>query len=58
MNTNIVLKMAQPTSLEVQKKKKKFGPQGPGVNEVSFRSRPHHNMHCTLGVDIGATGPL
>jgi hypothetical protein len=30
---------------------------GPGVNEVSFRARPHHNVHNTLGVDIGATGP-
>jgi hypothetical protein len=27
------------------------------VNEVSFRARPHHNMHSTLGVDAGATGP-
>jgi hypothetical protein len=25
--------------------------QGPGVNEVSFRTRPHHNVHHTLGVD-------
>jgi hypothetical protein len=24
--------------------------QGPGMNEVSFRARPHHNMHRTLGV--------
>jgi hypothetical protein len=24
--------------------------QGPGVNEVSFRARPHHNVHHTLGV--------
>jgi hypothetical protein len=24
--------------------------KGPGVNEVSFRARPHHNMHRTLGV--------
>jgi hypothetical protein len=22
---------------------------GPGVNKVSFRARPHHNVHCTLG---------
>jgi hypothetical protein len=28
------------------------------VNEVSFRARPHHSMHRTLGVDAGATGPL
>jgi hypothetical protein len=27
------------------------------VNEVSFRARPHHNVHNTLGVDIGAIGP-
>jgi hypothetical protein len=27
------------------------------VNEVSFCARPHHNVHSTLGVDIGATGP-
>jgi hypothetical protein len=27
------------------------------MNEVSFRARPHHNVHSTLGVDIGATGP-
>jgi hypothetical protein len=27
------------------------------VNEVSFRARPHHNVHNTLGVDVGATGP-
>jgi hypothetical protein len=27
------------------------------VNEVSFRTRPHHNVHSTLGVDSGATGP-
>jgi hypothetical protein len=25
--------------------------QGPGVNEVSFHTRPHHNVHSTLGVD-------
>jgi hypothetical protein len=31
--------------------------RGPGVNEVSFRARPHHNVHSTLGVDTGATGP-
>jgi hypothetical protein len=29
----------------------------PGVNEVSFRARPHHNVHSTLGVDTGAIGP-
>jgi hypothetical protein len=27
------------------------------VNEVSFRARPHHNVHNTLGVDTGAIGP-
>jgi hypothetical protein len=31
---------------------------GPGVNEVSFRARPHLSVHRTLGVDTGATGPL
>jgi hypothetical protein len=41
------------------KKKKNSGSRrrGPGVNEVSFRARPHHNVHGTLGVDAGATGP-
>jgi hypothetical protein len=27
--------------------------KGPGVNEVSFRARPYHNVHRTLGVDTG-----
>jgi hypothetical protein len=27
------------------------------VNEVSFRARPHHRVHRTLGVDARATGP-
>jgi hypothetical protein len=27
------------------------------MNEVSFRTRPHHNVHNTLGVDTGTTGP-
>jgi hypothetical protein len=31
--------------------------RGPGMNEVSFRARPHHNVHITLGVDTGAIGP-
>jgi hypothetical protein len=31
---------------------------GSSVNEVSFRARPYHNMHRTLGVDTGATGPF
>jgi hypothetical protein len=43
---------------EGQKKKKNSGSTEPGVNEVSFRARPHHNVHGTLGVDTGATGPL
>jgi hypothetical protein len=30
----------------------------PGVNEVSFRARPHHNVHRILGVDMGATDPF
>jgi hypothetical protein len=25
---------------------------GPGVNEVSFCKRPHHNVHSTLGVSL------
>jgi hypothetical protein len=33
------------------------GLEGPGVNEVSFRARPHHRVHRTLGVDARATGP-
>jgi hypothetical protein len=37
--------------LKKKKKKKNSGPKGPGVNEMSFRARPHHNVHCTLGVD-------
>jgi hypothetical protein len=32
--------------------------EGPGVNEVSFRARPHHSVHHTLGVDTGAIDPL
>jgi hypothetical protein len=23
----------------------------PGMNEASFRTRPHHNVHRTMGVD-------
>jgi hypothetical protein len=41
-----------------KKKKKELRVEGPGVNEVSFRARPHHSVHRTLGVDVGATGPL
>jgi hypothetical protein len=40
-----------------KKKKNSRSKRGPGVNEVSFRARPHHNVHSTLGVDTGATGP-
>jgi hypothetical protein len=47
-----------------QKKKKKRNSRtiGPGVNEVSFRARPHRSVHSTLGVGtlgvgIGATDP-
>jgi hypothetical protein len=29
----------------------------PGVNEVSFRARPYHNVHSTLEVDTRATCP-
>jgi hypothetical protein len=39
------------------KRRKTLGPEGPGVNEVSFCARPHHNVHRTLGVDAGTTGP-
>jgi hypothetical protein len=34
---------------------KNSGSKGPGVNEVSFRARPHHKVHRTLEVDAGAT---
>jgi hypothetical protein len=32
-------------------KKEELRVQGPGVNEVSFRARPHHNVHRTLGCE-------
>jgi hypothetical protein len=31
--------------------------RGPDVDKVSFHARPDHNVHSTLGVDTGATGP-
>jgi hypothetical protein len=31
---------------------------GPGVNEVSFRARPHCNVYRTLEIDTVATGPF
>ena len=34
-----------------KKKKNSRSKGGPSVNEVSFRTRPHHNAHNTLGVD-------
>jgi hypothetical protein len=36
---------------EEERRRRTPGPGGPGVNEVSFRARPHHNVHRTLGVD-------
>jgi chloramphenicol 3-O-phosphotransferase len=41
----------------MQRREEELWAQRPGVNEVSFRARPHHSMHYTLGVDIGATSP-
>jgi hypothetical protein len=41
-------------SKKKKKKKKKKNSRskgGPGVNEVSFRTRPHHNVHNTLEID-------
>jgi hypothetical protein len=35
-----------------KKKKKNSRPHGPGMNEVSFRARPHHNMHCTSQITL------
>jgi hypothetical protein len=49
------------TQIHIRRRRRRtLGPtvQGPGVNEVSFRTRPHHNVHHTLGVDTGATSPL
>jgi hypothetical protein len=34
-----------------KKKKNSMSKGGPGMNEVSFRARPHRNAHNTLGVD-------
>jgi hypothetical protein len=42
---------------QYKKRKRTPGLEGPGVNEVSFRSRPHHRVYRTLGVDARATGP-
>jgi hypothetical protein len=53
-----ILKFKRVVSVYFKKKKKNSGSNGePGVNEVSFCARPHHNVHNTLGVDIGATSP-
>jgi hypothetical protein len=41
-----------------QEEEEELRVQGPGVNEVSFRARPHHGVHRTLGVDARATGLL
>jgi hypothetical protein len=43
---------------EEEEEEEELRVQGPSVNEVSFRARPHHNVHRILGVDTGATGPL
>jgi hypothetical protein len=43
--------------LEEEEEEELWVQRGPGVNEVSFRTRPHHNAHSTLGVDTGATDP-
>ena len=51
LNTNIVF-----VSEEEEEEELRVG--WPGVNEVSFRARPHYNVQRTLGVDAGATGPL
>jgi hypothetical protein len=32
----------------LKKEKRNSRTNGSGVNEVSFRARPHHNMHSTL----------
>jgi hypothetical protein len=54
LNPNYKLKKKK----KKKKKKKNSGfKRGPGMNKVSFRARPHHNVHSTLGVDIGATSP-
>jgi hypothetical protein len=35
-----------------RRRRRTLGPgRGPGMNEVSFRARPHHNVYSTLGVD-------
>jgi hypothetical protein len=55
-----MINVLRPSYIKKKKKKKKknnSGSKGPGVNEVSFRARPHHNVHRTLGVDARATGP-
>jgi hypothetical protein len=43
---------------EAEEEEEELWVQGPGVNEVSFRARLHHNVHRTLGVYTRATGPL
>jgi hypothetical protein len=48
---------ATTTNVDQKKKKNSGSKGGPDMNEVSFRARLHHNVHSTLEVDIGATGP-
>jgi hypothetical protein len=48
---HVVTKIGLPKSLRVKlmtKKKKNSGPLRPGVNEVSFRARPHANDYITV----------
>jgi hypothetical protein len=35
-----------------QEEEEELRVQGPGVNEVSFCARPHHNVHRTLGMAV------
>ena len=44
-------------NIHIRIKKEELWVLGPSVNEVSFRARPHHNVHHTLGVDTRATNP-
>jgi hypothetical protein len=42
----------------IEEEEEEFRVERPDVNEVSFRASPHHNVHCTLGADTRAIGPL
>jgi hypothetical protein len=50
---HVLFNLRMDDNLKKKKKKKKNSGsrRGPGVNKVSFRARPHHNVHNTLGVD-------